>query len=64
MHYVPRSVALSTMVPKGNGHIAVLLSTDELSGAAEDTDRLYRFQSMVALDLKQMHTSLGYDQIT
>ncbi|MGE1309236.1 shufflon system plasmid conjugative transfer pilus tip adhesin PilV (plasmid) [Escherichia coli] len=39
------SVALSNYGAKsGNGHIAVLLSTDELSGAAEDTDRLYRFQ--------------------
>ena len=45
-----RSVALSNYGAKsGNGHIAVLLSTDELSGAAEDTDRLYRFRSMVAL---------------
>ncbi|KAB3088186.1 shufflon system plasmid conjugative transfer pilus tip adhesin PilV [Escherichia coli] len=42
----------------GNGHIAVLLSTDELSDAAEDTDRLYRFQVNGHPDLNKMHTSI------
>ncbi|EAQ3033063.1 shufflon system plasmid conjugative transfer pilus tip adhesin PilV [Salmonella enterica] len=42
----------------GNGHIAILLSTDELSGAAEDTDRLYRFQVNGRPDLNKMHTSI------
>ena len=42
----------------GNGHIAVLLSTDELSGAQEDTDRLYRFQVNGRPDLNKMHTAI------
>ncbi|MDJ6543165.1 shufflon system plasmid conjugative transfer pilus tip adhesin PilV [Salmonella enterica] len=42
----------------GKGHIAILLSTDELSGAAEDTDRLYRFQVNGRPDLNKMHTSI------
>ncbi|EMJ3432346.1 shufflon system plasmid conjugative transfer pilus tip adhesin PilV, partial [Salmonella enterica] len=53
------SVALSNYGAKsGNGHIAVLLSTDELSGAAEDTDRLYRFQVNGRPDLNKMHTAI------
>ncbi|EOV0239252.1 shufflon system plasmid conjugative transfer pilus tip adhesin PilV [Salmonella enterica] len=42
----------------GKGHIAILLSTDELSGAAEDTDRLYRFQVNGRPELNKMHTSI------
>ena len=42
----------------GNGHIAVLLSTDELSGAQEDNDRLYRFQVNGRPDLNKMHTAI------
>ncbi|MEL2244013.1 shufflon system plasmid conjugative transfer pilus tip adhesin PilV, partial [Leclercia adecarboxylata] len=42
----------------GNGHLAVLLSTDELSGAQEDNDRLYRFQVNGRPDLNKMHTSI------
>ncbi|HBM0952511.1 TPA: shufflon system plasmid conjugative transfer pilus tip adhesin PilV [Enterobacter kobei] len=42
----------------GNGHIAVLLSTDELTGAMEDSDRLYRFQVNGRPDLNKMHTSI------
>jgi len=42
----------------GNGHLAVLLSTDELSGAQEDNDRLYRFQVNGRPDLNKMHTSV------
>ncbi|EAP3475806.1 shufflon system plasmid conjugative transfer pilus tip adhesin PilV [Salmonella enterica] len=42
----------------GKGHIAILLSTDELSGAAEDTDRLYRFQVNGRPDLNKMHTAI------
>lgn len=54
------SVALSNYGAKsGNGHIAVLLSTDELSGAVEDTDRLYRFQVNGRPDLNRMHTAIN-----
>ncbi|EDT2962862.1 shufflon system plasmid conjugative transfer pilus tip adhesin PilV [Salmonella enterica subsp. enterica] len=42
----------------GNGHIAVLLSTDDLSAAAQDTDRLYRFEVTGHPDLNKMHTSV------
>lgn len=42
----------------GNGHLAVMLSTDELSGAQEDNDRLYRFQVNGRPDLNRMHTSI------
>lgn len=42
----------------GNGHLAVLLSTDELSGAQEDNDRLYRFQVNGRPDLNKMHTAI------
>lgn len=42
----------------GNGHVAVLLSTDELSAAQEDNDRLYRFQVNGRPDLNKMHTSI------
>ncbi|MEI7307114.1 shufflon system plasmid conjugative transfer pilus tip adhesin PilV [Pectobacterium atrosepticum] len=42
----------------GRGHIAILLSTDELSGAQEDNDRLYRFQVNGRPDLNSMHTSI------
>ena len=42
----------------GNGHIVVLLSTDELSGAQEDNDRLYRFQVNGRPDLNKMHTAI------
>lgn len=56
------SVALNNYgAQSGNGHIAVLLSTDELSGAAEDTDRLYRFQVNGRPDLNKMHTSIDME---
>lgn len=42
----------------GKGHLAVLLSSDELSGAQEDSDRLYRFQVNGRPDLNKMHTSI------
>lgn len=42
----------------GNGHLAVMLSTDELSGAQEDNDRLYRFQVNGRPDLNRMHTAI------
>jgi len=42
----------------GNGHLAVMLSTDELAGAQEDNDRLYRFQVNGRPDLNKMHTSI------
>ncbi|EAR7739475.1 shufflon system plasmid conjugative transfer pilus tip adhesin PilV [Salmonella enterica] len=52
-------IALSNYGAKrSNGHIAILLTTDELSGAAEDTDRLYRFQVNGHPDLNKMHTSI------
>ncbi|ENT3550893.1 shufflon system plasmid conjugative transfer pilus tip adhesin PilV [Salmonella enterica] len=42
----------------GRGHLAVLLSTDDLSGAREDGDRLYRFQVNGRPDLNKMHTAI------
>ena len=42
----------------GNGHLAVLLSANELSSAKEDNDRLYRFQVNGRPDLNTMHTAI------
>ncbi|MDP1131012.1 shufflon system plasmid conjugative transfer pilus tip adhesin PilV, partial [Klebsiella pneumoniae] len=40
------------------GHIAVMLSIDVLSGAGEDTDRLYRFQFNGRPYFNKMHTAI------
>lgn len=40
------------------GHLAVLLTSNELSAARDDTDRLYRFQVTGKPDLNKMHTSI------
>ncbi|HAF4745034.1 TPA: shufflon system plasmid conjugative transfer pilus tip adhesin PilV [Salmonella enterica subsp. enterica serovar Muenchen] len=42
----------------GNGHIAVLLSPETLTGAREDSDRLYRFQVNGRPELNKMHTAI------
>jgi hypothetical protein len=42
----------------GTGHLAVLLSSDELSAAQDDNDRLYRFQVNGRPDLNRMHTAI------
>ncbi|HIB1392887.1 TPA: shufflon system plasmid conjugative transfer pilus tip adhesin PilV [Salmonella enterica subsp. enterica serovar Muenchen] len=42
----------------GNGHIAVLLSPETLTGARGDSDRLYRFQVNGRPELNKMHTSI------
>ncbi|EAA5621041.1 shufflon system plasmid conjugative transfer pilus tip adhesin PilV [Salmonella enterica] len=42
----------------GRGHLAVMLSTDDLLGAREDGDRLYRFQVNGRPDLNKMHTAI------
>ncbi|EAS2295759.1 shufflon system plasmid conjugative transfer pilus tip adhesin PilV [Salmonella enterica] len=52
-------IALSSYgTSSGRGHLAVLLSTDDLSGAREDGDRLYRFQVNGRPDLNKMHTAI------
>ncbi|ELZ6344263.1 shufflon system plasmid conjugative transfer pilus tip adhesin PilV, partial [Salmonella enterica] len=52
-------IALSSYgTSTGRGHLAVMLSTDDLSGAREDGDRLYRFQVNGRPDLNKMHTSI------
>ncbi|EIX3172503.1 shufflon system plasmid conjugative transfer pilus tip adhesin PilV [Salmonella enterica] len=52
-------IALSSYgTSSGSGHLAVLLSTGDLSGAREDGDRLYRFQVNGRPDLNKMHTSI------
>lgn len=52
-------IALSSYgASSGRGHLAVLLSTDDLSGAREDGDRLYRFQVNGRPDLNRMHTAI------
>lgn len=52
-------IALSSYgTSTGRGHLAVLLSTDDLSGAREDGDRLYRFQVNGRPDLNKMHTAI------
>lgn len=52
-------IALSSYgASSGRGHLAVLLSTDDLSGAREDGDRLYRFQVNGRPDLNKMHTAI------
>lgn len=52
-------IALSSYgTSTGRGHLAVMLSTDDLSGAREDGDRLYRFQINGRPDLNKMHTSI------
>lgn len=53
--YIPLSAYGAT---SGNGHLAVLLSTDDLSSAQQDNDRLYRFQVNGSPDLNKMHTSI------
>lgn len=53
------SIPLSSYgATSGKGHLAVMLSTDELSGAQEDNDRLYRFQVNGRPDLNKMHTAI------
>jgi len=42
----------------GNGHLAVMLSANDLSAAQEDNDRLYRFQVNGRPDLNTMHTAI------
>lgn len=52
-------IALSSYgTSTGRGHLAVMLSTDDLSGAREDGDRLYRFQVNGRPDLNKMHTAI------
>lgn len=52
-------IALSSYgASSGRGHLAVLLSTDDLSGVREDGDRLYRFQVNGRPDLNKMHTAI------
>lgn len=52
-------IALSSYgTSTGKGHLAVMLSTDDLSGAREDGDRLYRFQVNGRPDLNKMHTAI------
>ncbi|EGG5523824.1 shufflon system plasmid conjugative transfer pilus tip adhesin PilV [Salmonella enterica] len=52
-------IALSSYgTSSGSGHLAVLLSTEDLSGAREDGDRLYRFQVNGRPDLNKMHTAI------
>ncbi|EEP5105107.1 shufflon system plasmid conjugative transfer pilus tip adhesin PilV [Salmonella enterica] len=52
-------IALSSYGTRtGRGHLAVMLSTDDLSGAREDGDRLYRFQVNGRPDLNRMHTAI------
>lgn len=52
-------IALSSYgTSTGRGHLAVMLSTDDLSGAREDGDRLYRFQINGRPDLNKMHTAI------
>lgn len=52
-------IALSSYgVSSGRGHLAVLLSTDDLSGAREDGDRLYRFQVNGRPELNKMQTAI------
>ena len=45
-------------VASSAGHIAALLTTDELNNARQDTDRLYRFSVTGKPDLNRMHTSI------
>lgn len=40
------------------GHVASMLTTDELNAARQDTDRLYRFSVTGKPDLNRMHTSI------
>lgn len=42
----------------GNGHLAVMLSANDLATAQEDNDRLYRFQVNGRPDLNTMHTAI------
>ena len=42
----------------GTGHLAVMLSANDLSTAQEDNDRLYRFQVNGRPDLNTMHTAI------
>ncbi|EPW1515416.1 shufflon system plasmid conjugative transfer pilus tip adhesin PilV [Salmonella enterica subsp. diarizonae serovar 48:r:z] len=52
-------IALSSYgVSSGRGHLAVLLSTDDLSGAREDGDRLYRFEVNGRPELNRMNTAI------
>ncbi|MGX5056783.1 shufflon system plasmid conjugative transfer pilus tip adhesin PilV [Enterobacter asburiae] len=45
-------------VSSTQGHIAVLLTTDELGSAQSESDRLYRFSVTGKPDLNTMHTSI------
>lgn len=53
------TMPLSTFgVATSSGHIASLLTTDDLNTARQDTDRLYRFSVTGKPDLNRMHTSI------
>ncbi|HEY2454471.1 MAG TPA: shufflon system plasmid conjugative transfer pilus tip adhesin PilV [Scandinavium sp.] len=53
------SVPLSGFgLSSSGGHIAALLTADELTAARQDTDRLYRFAVTGNPDLNRMHTSI------
>ena len=45
-------------ISTSTGHVAALLTTDELSGARNESDRLYRFAVTGRPDLNRMHTSI------
>lgn len=45
-------------IASGAGHVASMLTTDELNAARQDTDRLYRFSVTGKPDLNRMHTSI------
>ncbi|AHG19488.2 hypothetical protein Z042_07575 [Chania multitudinisentens RB-25] len=45
-------------VSTASGHLAVLLTADELLAAREESDRLYRFQVNGRPDLNRMHTAI------
>ncbi|WP_176414727.1 shufflon system plasmid conjugative transfer pilus tip adhesin PilV [Photorhabdus luminescens] len=46
-------------INSGEGHLAVLLSADELSTAREESDRLYRFAVPGRPELNKMHTDIN-----
>ncbi|HFV9295160.1 TPA: shufflon system plasmid conjugative transfer pilus tip adhesin PilV [Serratia fonticola] len=45
-------------VSEASGHLAVLLTADELLAAREESDRLYRYQVNGRPDLNRMHTAI------
>lgn len=45
-------------VSTSSGHLAVLLTADELLSAREESDRLYRYQVNGRPDLNRMHTAI------